>query len=599
MITPRLLSACAAVFASTGVFASTAAFALATDRASAVQSPAAPSSRTSAADVADEATRLAAEFAARFRAYEQKRIDLSRGGKRPDPGVLGPHPALAYAPRFRALVERGSTYARVWWLENLAALVDASQPEERARVLVEHATALVLVQPGDPTMHVVLDALRTQRMCLGFARADELAERIASASSNPEVCARATWTRAVLRTPDFGLPGARPDDPAELARREEAVELHRVVLASWPKTAAARDSAAALYPGASRAVGERLASWIAHCAELQRTGVELEHWPRAPLGDLEPEFLALASAGHGLAKRWLETFYARWQDHLRSAAPRFALMELAYDLCFDYPDPSVRFTSEGLALYELLFRAAAERGALDFVLDRFTREAERLPVDVFERTVAPLRERSRDAHVHAVLLHVLVRSALATGEYRNFARALAWRDELVSRAPADVLAEPTRALCAPVEALLDGRPAPELSARDGTGETLSLASARGQVVLVVFFDLFSDPELPDARAWQTFLAEHAGRPFTVLGVNAGPMDARGLAERMAKFGATWRNALVQSLQDELLARWLVKRFPTTVVVDADGVLRGRDLAWSELRPLLERLVVEAESRRPR
>ena len=118
-------------------------------------------------------------------------------------------------------------------------------------------------------------------------------------------------------------------------------------------------------------------------------------------------------------------------------------------------------------------------------------------------------------------------------------------------------------------------------------------------MLVVFFDLFSDPELPDARAWQTFFAEHAARPFTVLGVNAGPMDGRGLAERMAKFGATWRNVLVQSLQDELLARWLVKRFPTTVVVDAEGVLRGRDLAWSELRPLLERLVDEAESRKPR
>lgn len=546
---------------------------------------------------AAEATRLAAEFSVQLRAYQQKRLELSRGGRTPDPAQLGPHPALAFAARFRALIERGSAAARVWWLEQLDALVDSAQPAERARAIEEHAAQLVVPAADDTALGAVLDALREFRDCLGVARADELAERVASASANPEIAARATWTRAVLRTPESGLPRALPDDPAERARLEEAVELHRVVLASWPKTAVARDSAAALYPAIARGVGERLASWIARCAELQRAGVALEDWPRAPLAELEPEFRALASARHGLAERWLNTFYARWQDHASSAPPRVALMELAIDLCFDYPDPVVRPTRAGLALFELLFRVSAERGGyLSFVLDGFTREAERLPVDELERAVAPLRARTTDAHVHAVLLHVLVRSALGTGEYRNYARALAWRDELVSRAPADELVAPTTALCAPVELLLDGRPAPELAARDTSGELVTLASLRGKVVLVVFFNLFADPELADARAWQEFQRAHAAEPFTILGVNAGPMDANGLVQRLARQGATWRNLLVPNLQDELLARWQVKRYPTTVVVDADGVLRGRDRAWSELEPLLQRLVGEAAAR---
>jgi hypothetical protein len=44
---------------------------------------------------------------------------------------------------------------------------------------------------------------------------------------------------------------------------------------------------------------------------------------------------------------------------------------------------------------------------------------------------------------------------------------------------------------------------------------------------------------------------------------------------------------------------MVRRYPTTIVIDAQGRIRGRDLEWSAARELLESLVAEAEAHPPR
>jgi hypothetical protein len=89
-----------------------------------------------------------------------------------------------------------------------------------------------------------------------------------------------------------------------------------------------------------------------------------------------------------------------------------------------------------------------------------------------------------------------------------------------------------------------------------------------------------------------------GRPFAMLGVNC---DEEKETVQQASFrqNLTWRNWWNGGPQGPLTARYDIKRFPTTLVLDANGVVRFRGSPQDPaMEQSVERLVKETERERP-
>jgi hypothetical protein len=88
-----------------------------------------------------------------------------------------------------------------------------------------------------------------------------------------------------------------------------------------------------------------------------------------------------------------------------------------------------------------------------------------------------------------------------------------------------------------------------------------------------------------------------GRPFVLLGVNCD-QEMETLQQVSFREHLTWPNWWNGGSGGPFTARYGVDRFPTTFVLDANGIIRYRNLRGSDLEQAVESLVREAEQRRP-
>ena len=90
------------------------------------------------------------------------------------------------------------------------------------------------------------------------------------------------------------------------------------------------------------------------------------------------------------------------------------------------------------------------------------------------------------------------------------------------------------------------------------------------------------------------LAEsYKDRPFALIGVNTdAPAD--DLAQRTKERKITWRSFADGGPTGPITKAWGVDAFPTTYLIDHEGIVRGVDLAGDELKTEIDKLLVEAE-----
>jgi RNA polymerase sigma factor (sigma-70 family) len=134
--------------------------------------------------------------------------------------------------------------------------------------------------------------------------------------------------------------------------------------------------------------------------------------------------------------------------------------------------------------------------------------------------------------------------------------------------------------------LFIGRPAPALEGEDLEGQPMSLASHRGKVVMLVFWDN-SYLELEYHRKLRD---QMSGRPFVLLGVNddKDPGHARQMAE---KLGVTWPSFWHDG-KGAIQKDWQNRSWPSVYLLDQNGVIRHRDLHWDELTNAVRKMVGE-------
>jgi hypothetical protein len=98
--------------------------------------------------------------------------------------------------------------------------------------------------------------------------------------------------------------------------------------------------------------------------------------------------------------------------------------------------------------------------------------------------------------------------------------------------------------------------------------------------------------LPHEKALVKRLKE---QPFALIGINSdGPADK--LKDILNKNEITWRQAVDESTSGPLATKWNVSGWPTIYVIDAQGVIRYRDVRDKEMDDAVDKLLDEMKKK---
>jgi RNA polymerase sigma factor (sigma-70 family) len=134
-----------------------------------------------------------------------------------------------------------------------------------------------------------------------------------------------------------------------------------------------------------------------------------------------------------------------------------------------------------------------------------------------------------------------------------------------------------------------GKPAPETEGRDLDGQALKLSDYRGRVVVLVFWGECGGcrPEVPSLLK---LLDKYNGKPLAIVGVYCDDDAAQGKSIA-GELGMVW-----PSLQDgrsgPISRAWNNTCWPCIDVIDAEGIIRCRNLFRTEAPGAVEKLMNE-------
>jgi len=145
-----------------------------------------------------------------------------------------------------------------------------------------------------------------------------------------------------------------------------------------------------------------------------------------------------------------------------------------------------------------------------------------------------------------------------------------------------------------VRALTVGKTAPEIAGPDLEGSAFRLSEYRGKVVVVTFsadWCAICRTQHPYYRLLQEL---YANWPFAIVGVETGARDAarRLKAQHGLTFRSFWDARAGEGGPGAITSAWNVLGWPSTYVMDAEGVIRFVDLRDEDLLKGIRQLLTE-------
>jgi peroxiredoxin len=120
----------------------------------------------------------------------------------------------------------------------------------------------------------------------------------------------------------------------------------------------------------------------------------------------------------------------------------------------------------------------------------------------------------------------------------------------------------------------EGQPAPEFTAETASGEQVALSDYAGQPVILNFWATWCAPCQVEMPALQAASERYADQGVVVLAVNA--LESRDrVTAFMDELGLTFPAVL--DPKGEIIDLYEVRVFPTTIWIDAQGVVRAEHL----------------------
>ena len=131
-----------------------------------------------------------------------------------------------------------------------------------------------------------------------------------------------------------------------------------------------------------------------------------------------------------------------------------------------------------------------------------------------------------------------------------------------------------------------GKQAPEIEGKDLDDHEMRLSDHRGKVVVLVFWG----KPYSEASEHQKLAERMVGRPFAVLGV-LGDSDLTPARAIIEQAGITWPS-FADGRGGPIWRAWNIHSWTSVYVLDAQGVIRHRDLRGTQLERAVEALLRE-------
>lgn len=507
-------------------------------------------------------------------AAEEKRL---RGAGVPE-ARRPEHPGFEYQGLFEGLAERGSPDARLWMVQNSAFHGEAKVV--RRRVLQRWYLALVQDNADAEFMAEVIEELAGSRRLLGeefiLATLTELCDR----TKNSDFIVAALYHRAWLLSERM-----RTTDEE---RRAEAMELFAVIVSAYPDSKEAAMAAGVVYSVESKALRLALHAWCEACRVQLADGKGPADWPVNPMHQFQPRMVVLAGAGSGQAQQWTQQFYPAFDQRDRRArdlgtlwlgqefSKRRSSSERKWmDLKFDILDLACEVSSEADWAFDLV------KGLDDEV--SFFLPGRYAPI------LRKVIDTAADSRVREQAQLTLARALAKGAVFAELNEAVSIFRALELDAGVERIGKEAEEYLESLERVMPGALAPKLVGQDGEGLEFDLANYRGKVVVLWFWS-FTRQVDSQIAAIQALRERLKDEDFVFLGVNCDLASPISFQRRAVREGITWRNLLQFRPTGHLTHAYGVHHWPTSFIVDAEGVMRGRSIELVAAEELVRSLL---------
>ncbi|MGI8907789.1 MAG: peroxiredoxin family protein [Candidatus Sumerlaeaceae bacterium] len=151
-----------------------------------------------------------------------------------------------------------------------------------------------------------------------------------------------------------------------------------------------------------------------------------------------------------------------------------------------------------------------------------------------------------------------------------------------------------RALQENSEKIAEGTSAPDFEATSIDGQKIKLSSYRGKVVLLDFWATWCGPCVGLIPDMKRIYDANQGKPFVLLGISADHEES-ALKEFVKKREVKWPQVFEgDPTSGTAMLAYGITKYPTTVLIDAQGQIRKVDAHGDELTQAIDDLIREAK-----
>ncbi len=495
-----------------------------------------------------------------------------------------PSPLFKYFDIFIELAEAGNGRAQHWIVGNSASAIE--DPLERRKLIERMYTRLAEEHASSHYLIGAMDDLLRARQLLGREFVRKTLRTIGERSRIAEIEAKALWTEAALI-----FSNGKTKDPTDVA---QAVELWQILVDGYPATESAGHAAQRLFTRTNRAMQKNQRAWIKTVRDLRDKGIGEEGWPTYPLESFRAQFATLASAEHLAAAFRTEVFFPAYDQALRrgiTEALRFISTDTSERfLVQEWPWMDVKFE-----ILEFLFETYPQEPWVYEEVEGLLAQAQRVDRKRYVPLLETVIARTRDRRTADQARFVLAKNLETGSTFEELQRAMALYTEIVENSSIERQRKEAEVARDAFSWVMPGALMPTFEARDGEGLDIDSTKYRGRILMLYFWGFWSPESMEDIPRVNALHAKYSEQPLSILGFNTDTVSYKSYAGRSGKVGITWRCSLETKRKGPRLQLLGVFNFPTTIIVDAEGVIRGRNLDNQASEALIDSLLAELAS----
>lgn len=122
--------------------------------------------------------------------------------------------------------------------------------------------------------------------------------------------------------------------------------------------------------------------------------------------------------------------------------------------------------------------------------------------------------------------------------------------------------------------------APEFSGKTITGKNIDLKNFQGKYVFLDFWTTWCAPCLAEMPKLKTVYDKYQNQNFEVIGITQG--EIKEINQFLEKEGITWPQVHQDKNNDKIIKLYNVRAYPTTILIDPQGIIIAINLGAKEL-----------------